>query len=258
MCLFYKIFTKYGGKIIIKVKQTKYLYTLDHNTGQYISYFCVISDNNNCYSEDNGGHTLSTIVDKLSSYGYEVSWEVLNASDFGVPQNRERIIIIASKRGKFDFSAVGKHPKVRMVEFLDKSGNFEYLDKDTYTLLENPKIQNSGLIFAGYRNKSIRKTGIRPGTENLSRVHKQPNRIYSIYGVHPTLSSQETSGRYFVLTEDKHVRKLTLNECWRLMGFPDTYKKISPITEQYKQLGNSVCIPMISELAQEIKKQLFN
>lgn len=206
----------------------------------------------------NGGHTLSTILNKLAGFGYKVSWEVLNASDFMVPQNRERIIIVASKTGKFDFSRVHKHEKVRMLEFLDKNGNFEYLDKSTYTLIDNPRLQPvSGLMFAGYRNKSIRKVGVREGTENLSRVHKQPNRIYSVQGVHPTLPSQETSGRYFILTDDNRVRKLTLNECWRFMGFPNTYKKISPATEQYKQVGNSVCVPMIFELAKEIRSQFF-
>ena len=142
---------------------------------------------------------------------------------------------------------------------LDENGAFEFLSPQEYTLLDNPKEQpESGLIFAGYRNKSIRKTGVRPGTEHLSRVHKQPNRIYSVYGIHPTLPSQESSGRFFVLTEDKRVRKLTINECWRIMGFPESYKKVSPIGDQYKQLGNSVCIPMIEAVAVEIYNQFFS
>lgn len=204
------------------------------------------------------GNTLSVILNKLESYGYNVSWKVLNASDFGVPQNRERIIIIASYIGPFKFDSVKKMPKVQLIDFLDKSGDFEYLKQDEYTLIDNPKQQPiSGLMFVGYRNKSIRKVGVRMGTENLSRVHKQPNRIYSVYGVHPTLPSQETSGRYFILTADNRVRKLTLDECWRLMGFPESYKKISPTSEQYKQLGNSVCVPMIAELAKEIRTQFF-
>jgi DNA (cytosine-5)-methyltransferase 1 len=76
-------------------------------------------------------------------------------------------------------------------------------------------------------------------------------------GTHPTLPSQETSGRYFILTTDNRVRKLTLNECWRIMGFPENYKKISTAGEQYKQLGNSVCVPMIDAVALEIKNQYF-
>ncbi len=204
------------------------------------------------------GNTLDVILGQLKQLGYHVSWKVLNGSDYGVPQNRERIIIIGCKEEKFDFSKVKKMSRKKLVDFLDAIGEFEYLDPNEYTLLEETKQQpGSGLIFAGYRNKSIRKVGVRPGTEHLSRVHKQPNRIYSVYGIHPTLPSQESSGRFFILTEDNRVRKLTLNECWRIMGFPETYKKISSSGEQYKQLGNSVCVPMISAVASEVKKQFF-
>lgn len=198
------------------------------------------------------------ILSKLEELGYIVSWRVLNGADFGVPQNRERIIIIGSLKGKFDFDKLKTQPRGCLIDFLDKKGNFEYLQPNEYTLLENPKQQPvSGLIFAGYRNKSIRKVGVRPGTVHLSRVHKQPNRIYSVFGIHPTLPSQESSGRYFILTADNRVRKLTLDECWRIMGFPENYKKISAIGEQYKQLGNSVCVPMIAAVADEIKNQFF-
>ena len=206
----------------------------------------------------NGGRTLQTILDKLEDLGYEVSWRVLNGVDFGVPQNRERIIIIGSLNGKFDFNKIKTVPRGRLLDFLDKEGEFEYLDPVDYTLIEKPKQQpGSGLMFAGYRNKSIRKVGVRPGTEHLSRVHKQPNRIYSVMGVHPTLPSQESSGRFFILTSDNRVRKLTINECWRIMGFPETYVKVSSVGEQYKQLGNSVCVPMITAVAEEIKNQFF-
>lgn len=206
----------------------------------------------------NQGKTLETILDKLEKLGYIVSWRVLNGADFGVPQNRERIIIIGSLNNKFNFDNIKTQSRKQLIDYLDKSGNFEYLTPKEYTLLDNPKQQpGSGLIFAGYRNKSIRKVGVRPGTEHLSRVHKQPNRIYSVHGIHPTLPSQETSGRYFVLTDDNRVRKLTLNECWRIMGFPESYKKISTTGEQYKQLGNSVCVPMIAAVADEIRKQFF-
>lgn len=204
------------------------------------------------------GKTLQTILDKLTDLGYTVSWRILNGADYGVPQNRERIIIIGSLYGEFDFDKIKTVPRKPLLDSLDKNGTFEYLDPTEYTLIENPKQQpGSGLIFAGYRNKSIRKVGVRPGTEHLSRVHKQPNRIYSVQGIHPTLPSQESSGRYFVLTEDNRVRKLTINECWRIMGFPEDYIKVSSVGEQYKQLGNSVCVPMIEAVAAEINNQFF-
>lgn len=205
-----------------------------------------------------GGNTLRTILSKLKELGYEVAWKVLNGADFGIPQNRERIIIIGCKYKLFDFEQLPKLPKRPLAEFLDADGEFEYLKPEEYTLIDNPKRQpGSGLIFAGYRNKSIRKAGVRPGTEHLSRVHKQPNRIYSIQGIHPTLPSQESSGRFFILLDDKQVRKLTINECWRIMGFPDNFVKVSTVGQQYRQLGNSVCVKMIEEISKEIKRQLL-
>lgn len=206
----------------------------------------------------NGGKTLKTILDKLMGLGYIVSCSLLNGADFGVPQNRERIIIVACKDHLFDFSQLQKQPRRPLKDFLDKEGDFEYLDPADYTLIASPHRQPaSGLIFAGYRNKSIRKVGVRPGTEHLSRVHKQPNRIYSVEGIHPTLPSQESSGRFFILTEERRVRKLTIAECWRLMGFPDKYVKISSVGQQYKQIGNSVCVKMIEAIAEQIKEQLL-
>lgn len=202
------------------------------------------------------GNTLKVILKDLENLGYKVSYKILNASDFGVPQNRERIIIIGSKEKFFDFNKIKKAPQKKLVDFLDKEGDFEILSEDSYTLIDKPKKQRSGLIFCGYRNKKIRKAGVRPGTEHLSRVHKQPNRIYSADGTHPTLPSQETSGRFWIYNKYK-VRKLTVNECYRIMGFPDSFIKSNVIGECYKQIGNSVCVPMISKLMKEILKQLM-
>lgn len=204
------------------------------------------------------GNTLKTILKGLENLGYKYSFSVLNASDFGVAQNRERIIIIAHKEKLFDFSKVHRRTMVNLKDVLDDSrtSEFEYLSGEEYTILPEMKRQTSGLIFAGYRNKNIRKAGVRPGTEHLSRVHKQPNRIYSIDGIHPALPSQESSGRFWIY-DGVAVRKLTLNECYRIMGFPDDFIRSSSVSDQYRQIGNSVCIPMIQEIVRQIKIQLL-
>jgi len=203
-----------------------------------------------------GGRTLNIILKHLDELGYKVSWQVLNAANFGVPQNRERIFIVGNKKRKFNFDSLKIKPSRNIEDILDYTGEFEYLDPSEYTLIESPRKQKSGLIFAGYRNRKIRKKGVRPNTEHLSRVHKQPNRIYSAKGTHPTLPSQETSGRFFILHNGK-VRKLTVNECIKIMGFPEGFKMTSTNGEFYKQIGNSVCVPLIVELAKELKNQLF-
>ena len=197
------------------------------------------------------GRTFDVMQRSLSELGYTVNHKVLNAKDFGVPQNRERIIIIGNLEGfSFDFNKLKTTPVSSMSDFLDKEGDFEFLNPNEYTLIDDKyvKKQKSGLIFVGYRNKNIRKAGVRPGTEHLSRTHKQPNRIYSSKGNHPTLASQETSGRYFIQLDDGRVRKLTINEVFRFMGFPDDFKKTGRTGNLYARVGNSVCVPMVEEI----------
>lgn len=206
------------------------------------------------------GNTLKVIVAHLEELGYKVSWKVLNAIDFGSAQNRERIIIVANKDKLFNFDEVKTSESKKIRDILSKKGDFEFLAPDEFTLLphELRKKQKSGLIFAGYRNKSQRVAGVRPGTLHLSRVHKQPNRIYSVDGTHPTLPSQESSGRFWILLDDGRVRKLTLEECYRLQGYPETFKIDPNKSHAYLQVGNSVYIPMMQALAEAVSKQFFS
>ena len=204
------------------------------------------------------GNTLTVILNSLEELGYHVNFKLLNAKNFGMPQNRERIIIFATKEKPFNFSKCNFSQTESLETFLDdEDGDFEFLNKDEYTLIENPIVQKeSGLMFVGYRNKAIRKAGVRENTEHLSRVHKQPNRIYSVQGTHPTIPSQESSGRFFIYLPDKDaVRKLTIKECYRIMGFPENFKMSESKSEAYKQVGNSVCVPMVTELATQILNQ---
>ncbi len=219
---------------------------------------CVVLENVKHFKSHDGGKTLQVILNTLGDLGYTVSWDILNAKDFGVPQNRERTIIVASLNGvKFNFKKLQKITNLNIKTILEDNEEFEFLNESEYTLIDNPKKQLSGLIFCGYRNKTIRIKGTRENTEHLSRVHKQPNRIYDSNGTHPTLSSQESSGRYFVYHEGK-VRKLTLKECFRLMGFRDDFKLIGSKSKLYNRIGNSVVVPMIKSIANEVKKQILD
>jgi DNA (cytosine-5)-methyltransferase 1 len=216
----------------------------------------VVLENVKHLLHHDGKKTFSTIISSLIKLGYIVSYQILNSKDFGLPQNRERIFIIATKNHKFHFHSLKTKTKAVLRDFIEKEGDFEYLDKSEYTLIEKPVRQETGLIFVGYRNKNIWRVGIRPNTEHLSRVHRQPNRIYSIDGVHPTIPSQETSGRFFIyIPEEDRVRKLTINECYKIMGFPKDFIRHKTLGEQYKQIGNSVAIPVIKAIADSIIEQ---
>jgi DNA (cytosine-5)-methyltransferase 1 len=218
----------------------------------------VVLENVKHFKSHDKGNTLKVVLTALQELGYTTNWQVLNAKDFGVPQNRERTIIVGALNGvEFDFSKLERKEPIAIKEILEEEReDFEYLKESEYTLIENPKRQPSGLIFAGYRNKNMRTKGVQANTEHLSRVHKQPNRIYSSDGTHPTLSSQESAGRYYIYHQGK-VRKLTIKECYRLMGFSDNFKLIGSKAKLYNRVGNSIVIPMVEEIARQVKVQIL-
>lgn len=203
------------------------------------------------------GKTFSTIIDALEKLNYHVSFKLLNAKDFSIAQHRERIIIVAVNKAfshvAFDFN-LPSMPNKTIIDILESKHII--LPKEDYTIIDSAiqKQQKSGLIFCGFRNKNIRKVGVKENSLHLSRTHKQPNRIYHINGTHPTLSSQESSGRYFVYN-NQEVFQLTMLECFRLMGFPDSYIKIGSKANIYNRIGNSVCINMITSVMKEVVEQ---
>ena len=209
----------------------------------------------NIFTHDSG-KTIKTIISTLESLGYTVSTAVLNARDFGVPQSRERVFFVGTRNNvTFDFDTLPRTRIDSMVNFLDKdTGQFEYLDESEYTLIDESqrKVQKTGLVFAGYRNKPGRNAGVNPENLHHSRNHKQPNRIYDAEGTHPTFSAQEKSGRYFILHNGR-VRKLTIQECYRFMGFPEDFIRIGPKGEDYARIGNSVCVNIVREIGRELK-----
>lgn len=212
----------------------------------------------NLINHDNG-KTFSIIIRSLEELNYHVSFKLLNAKDFSIAQHRERIIIVAVHKNfsdcAFDFS-LPTLPQKKLSDILDSEHII--LPKEDYTIIDNnlQKPQKSGLIFCGFRNKNIRKVGVKENSLHLSRTHKQPNRIYHIDGTHPTLSSQESSGRYFVYN-NKEVFQLSMLDCFRLMGFPDTYIKIGSKANLYNRIGNSICVNMIQVVMKQVITQ-FN
>lgn len=219
----------------------------------------VVLENVKHLIHHNKKNTFKVIIKNLKELNYNVTYKILNTKDFGLPQNRERIFIICTKNSFFNFDLMRKKPSLNLSEFLDEKGEFEYLEKSEYTLLDKGTYKrqpDSGLKFIGYRNKNGFRNGIRPNTEHLSRVHRQPNRIYSVDGYHPTIPSQETSGRFFIyIPQTNKVRKLTIDECYRIMGFPDNFIKHKNRGEQYKQIGNSVGVNIIEEISYQIIHQ---
>ena len=186
--------------------------------------------------------TFKRISDELKSVGYEIKAEVLNSMNYGnVPQTRERIYIVGfrSARTLMKFHFPEKLPLTKsMAGILEKSVNDKYYygddDKYIYPKLKTAVKQRDR--FYQYRRVYVR--------ENKS-------------GVCPTLTASMGLGGHNVpiIRDSKGIRKLTPRECARLQGFPESYILPADQTDGhlYKQIGNSVSIPVVSRIAENIR-----
>jgi DNA (cytosine-5)-methyltransferase 1 len=206
------------------------------------------------------GTVLQKILRDLDDANYNVSYCVLNTSKFGLAQNRSRVFFVGINRRYFDtfFDFEGLHNTFERKKIRDFPTDLpnNYIPRDSYVLLEETKwkAQISGLIFCGYIKGNIRKKGAKPNTNHLSRVHKQPNRIYHINGVHPTLSSSETSGRYYIY-DGVGVRKLNIKECYAITGYPNDFKMHGKTSVCYRHIGNTVSPVIIKKIKSELISQ---
>lgn len=200
------------------------------------------------------GNTLKRVLEELDNIGYEVSHKVLNASDFGLPQNRERIFFVGIRKATCksiftfpkpfnEFCSVAdileNEPEgVKIVDrpdtYFTKKDYKPYLDLSGGLLLPNRPMQ------IGYVNKG-----------------GQGERIYSTYGHAVTLSAYgggvgSKTGLYYV---DGVIRKLSPRECARVQGFPESFTLPQATTQAYKQFGNSVAVNVVKAIAKEILSQ---
>ncbi|WP_288695298.1 DNA cytosine methyltransferase [uncultured Brachyspira sp.] len=196
----------------------------------------------------NNGKTLLTIKNEIQKLGYSFYYKVLNATDYGIPQKRERIYIVCFRKDlnikNFKFPEpieLIKHLEDLLLEDNQIPQNF-YVNRDDI-IIKN--IEDNE-----YSNKSI-KLGI---------VNKggQGERIYSTKGVAITLSAYgggifSKTGGYLI--EGKY-RKLMPRECARIMGYPDDFKITDNKNQAYKQFGNSVVIDVLQYIAIQIAKHI--
>lgn len=202
----------------------------------------------NLVSHD-GGKTFETIMLVLDNLGYEVSWEVINASAW-VPQNRRRVFLVGVERqwsgSVFDFSAVSRpSPDSAPVvsDILHSEGEPE---EPPYTIGDVAEVNE--------------KYTLRDGTWESLKSHKAKHRSqgngfgYALVG--PNDVAKTMSARYYkdgaeilVSKPSGNPRRLTPRECARLMGFPDSFQIPVSDTQAYKQFGNSVAVPVVQAIA---------
>ena len=186
------------------------------------------------------GNTFATILSTMEELEYHVTYKIMNASDYGIPQQRNRIYMVAFK----DKELCDKFQEREL-----KHDAFYYFDKerqpDNY-YMDNHRMWDDMVAFMTDRHRIYRFTdwGLSKGRD----------------GICPTLLAAMGSPyeRIPFFYDDFSIRKITQREAARLQGFPDTFEfplKKTP-KQVYKQIGNSVCVPIVKEIADQMMKVL--
>lgn len=229
-------------------------------------------------------HNFDAYLEAMEELGYMNYYQVLNAKDYGVPQNRERVFTV-SVLGDGDFKFPHPIPlEKKLKDVLEKEvdekyylsekamscfmsdGTGKYPRKERFLQNINRKNQDIG-------NSITTRAGSRP-TDNFikepfivaSRGRNPNNPNDRTTGV-PTEQRLEpkfdgTTNTITTVQKDNYVatpyriRKLTPKECWRLMGFDDAdfdkAKKVNSNTQLYKQAGNSIVVNVVEEIFKEL------
>ncbi len=190
-----------------------------------------------------GGRTFRIIVQHLKELGYTVDAKILRASDFGVPQIRERIYIVGFDKRYFRISEDYHFPYPEATGIVTRVGDILETNVDEkYTI--------SDKLWEGHQRRKIenQKQGKGFGF-SLCNAESPYTR---------TISARYYKDGSEVLIEQvgKNPRKLTPRECARLQGFPEQF--IIPVSDAqaYKQFGNSVAVPVIRAIAINMLREL--
>lgn len=184
-----------------------------------------------------GGRTFETIRRRVKALGYEFSHQVIDSSRM-VPQRRQRTYIIASRLPRafeFDLGPFLEGHELPLGPFLEDEVS------DAYTI--------SDALWAGHQRRTranlARGVGFTAFTADLSRP---ANTLVARYG---------KDGKECLIPQaGKNPRMLTPRECATLQGFPETFALPDARTVAYRQFGNSVSVPVVSELARQIRDHL--
>ena len=194
----------------------------------------------NLTKHDNG-HTFNIIYNELASRDYYIRYLVADACDYGIPQHRTRTYILAFR----DYEQCQNYrfpEKVRLTKHI-----FDVIDKSA-------KVDSSFYLPENT-----------PNYQRMAKAIIDDNQIYrfSDYGIQAgkdgiSFTLKANMGTWYdrepVIKDNYGIRKLTPQECLLLMGFPKefTFPNI-PIKSAYKQVGNSVCVPVIKSIVITIR-----
>ena len=193
------------------------------------------------------GKTLDVILNTLTDLGYDFVYKVLNSSDYGIPQSRERWYCVGIRKDlniKLNIDDIFPQEQLLLYSYDDViDSKNDYKD---YTISETCK-RNIESYIGKVKDKTAKYTlayEIRP-----SRCQFRAN------GISPCLTAKMGTGGNNVPVVVELNRKLTEKECLKLMGYPDSYK-IGTGAQAYKQIGNSVIVPILEYISKQLVELL--
>ena len=178
------------------------------------------------------GKTLEIIEKSLSKEGYEIQYKILDSADFGVPQVRKRIYIVGFDKSRFkgeiDFSwPTPSKKRIGIGKFVEQNIEDRPISKH---------LQKSYIFkLADGRPEIIDSDSDFPVKTLVASYHK----IQRLTGT-------------FVSDGPTGLRLLSTNECKAIMGFPKSFKIPVSRTQMYRQMGNSVAVPVVKKVAEEM------
>lgn len=188
----------------------------------------IILENVKQLATHDNKRTINRILECLNDIGYKTYWKVLNALDYGLPQKRERTIIVG---------------------FLNQLVEFSWPDKiKEYTPLKRLLEKKVDARF--YVSTGIRRKRMAAHKSNLKTSIWHENKGGNISS-HPFSCALRANASYNYLLVNGE-RRLTPREMLRLQGFPETFKIACSDSETRKQAGNAVPVPMIKLVIAEI------
>lgn len=202
----------------------------------------------NLTAHDNG-KTFKVIIASLEEIGYKVHYKILNGTTHGnVPQNRERIFIVAFRQEK-DFNRFSFPGTIALSNKIENCVDFSTKMEDKYYYVKN-KSEPANKIIDGVVKSNVIYQYRRYYIREMSK------------GISPTLTANMGTGGHNVpiVLSKFGVRKLTPRECFNLQGYPSNFKLPNNLSNAslYKQAGNSVVVTVVSRIAEKIIEAIKN
>ena len=207
----------------------------------------VLENVKNLLNHD-GGKTFERIRQELNNAGYDVNAEILNSQDYGIPQRRNRIFIVAFNRKYFN-TRLFEYPEKEELKITTQ----DLLDKNVEEKYFLTKKLEKTILGMGTKGYMVKPTIDLPISKTLTAtMHKMHRASQDNY-----VTDELNYNRNVTDKENRiNVRKLTPNECRQLQGFPSEWTQVVSDCQAYKQFGNAVTVNVAYRVACKIMEYM--